>query len=320
MEKNHKGIVLVPSDFDGIDWIEKMAKSGLNTLGLHSGGGPGHDVLERLQFMKDGDFRHKMTQNGLDYEYEIHTSHVLIDHDLFAAKPEYFPAFYQNQERIPDGNWCVSNPEAMKLVVDNAVLLAKKLPATTHRYFFWGVDRAHRDWCHCPKCAHLNSADQTLITANAIAERIHEADSMGKVCFLAYHNTLTGPSQVKPNKNVFLEFAPIRRCYYHALNDDKCAINRSHKEAFEKLLKIFDPTQAHILEYYMDSSLYGRNTLLPPVKPTFYPELFEEDVRYYTSLGIRSMTSFAVRQDGEYMALHGDKEFQMYAEILNKFL
>lgn len=319
MGKNRKGIVLVPSDFDGVDWIEKIAQSGLNTLGLHSGGGPGHDVLEKLKFMKEDDSRQKITRRGLDHEYELHASHVLIDHGLFATKPEYFPAFYRNQERIADGNWCVSNPEAMKMVVDNAIALAKKLPATTHRYFFWGVDRMQRDWCHCPKCAHLNSADQALMTANAIAERIHEADSMGKVCFLAYQNTLGGPSQVKPNKNVFLEFAPYFRCYHHALNDDKCAINRSHKAAFENLLKIFDPTHAHILEYWLDSSLFGF-TQHPPVKPIFFPELFEKDIRYYTSFGIRSMTSFAVRQDGEYMAAHGDKEFQMYAEIINKFL
>lgn len=319
MGKNHKGIVLVPSDFEGVDWIGKIANSGLNTVGLHSGGGPGHDVLKELKFMKEDDFRQTIIRAGLDYEYEVHASHVLIDHDLFDTKPGYFPAFYRNQERICDGNWCVSNPEGMKLVVDNAISLAKKLPSATHRYFFWGVDRLHRDWCHCPKCAHLTGADQALITANAIAERIPEADSLGKVCFLAYQNTMVGPSRIKPAKNVFLEFAPYFRCYYHALNDDNCAVNRSNKCAFENLLKIFDPAHVHILEYWLDSSLYGFSQH-PPIKPIFHPELVEEDIRYYTTFGVRSITSFAVRQDGEYMAAYGDTEFQKYAEIINKFL
>ena len=34
-----KGLVITPEDFNGVDWIAKMKELGLNTLGLHSGGG-----------------------------------------------------------------------------------------------------------------------------------------------------------------------------------------------------------------------------------------------------------------------------------------
>ena len=47
----------------------------------------------------------------------------------------------------------------------------------------------------------------------------------------------------------------------------------------------------------------------PKVIPTKFPKAT-----------IKSITTFAVRQDGEYMAAHGDQEFQDYAEILNRYL
>lgn len=315
----HKGIVLVPSDFEGVNWVEKLAAANLNTLGMHSGGGAAHDVRKELKFMREAAFRKQLAEQGLDYEYEIHCSHDLIDHALAETHPEYFPADYRRRETITDGNWCVSNPEALKLVVENALRLARDLPSSTHRYFFWGVDRLQRAWCHCPKCAHLSAADQVLITANAIAERITEVDPQGMVCYLAYQTSLELPRHVKPHERVFMEFAPYFRCYHHAFTDNNCAVNVSNREAFEKMLTLFAPEKTHILEYWLDSSLYGF-TQHPPLKPIFVPELVESDIRYYCSLGIKSITTFAVRQDGEYMQAHGDREFQTYAEILNKYL
>ncbi len=317
--KTNKGIVLVPSDFEGVDWIEKMAKSGLNTLGLHSGGGAAHNVYNELKFMGEQSFRDKLIANNLEYEYEVHASDVLIDHSLFEEHPEYFPQNTRRRTPIGDANWCTSNPTALNMVVENALEMVRRLPSSTHRYFFWGVDRLQNDWCHCEKCSHLNGADQALITANAIAERISEVDPLGQVCFLAYHGTLNGPKRIKPHERVFLEFAPFFRCYFHAFNDQNCAVNVHNREIFEHLITLFSPEKTHILEYWLDSSLYGF-TQHPPLKPIFDKKLVEEDIRYYTSFGIKSITTFAVRQDGEYMAAHGDREFQEYAEILNRYL
>lgn len=317
--KNIKGIVLVPSDFNGVDWVTKLASSGLNTIGMHSGGGPAHNVYTELKFMGEEQFRQQLRNAGLDYEYELHTSDVMIDHSLCETHPEYFPQYFRTREPISDGNWCVSNPDALKMVVNNSIELAKRLPSSTHRYFFWGVDRLHKDWCHCEKCSAYNGADQALITANAIAERITEADPEGQVCFLAYHGTLSGPRRIKPHDRVFLEFAPYFRCYFHALTDENCAINVHNREVFEHLLETFSPEKTHILEYWLDSSLYGF-TQHPPYRPVFIPEVVEEDIRYYTSLGIKSITTFAVRQDGEFMEAYGDAEFQNYAKIINRYI
>ena len=162
-----------------MDWVEKMAKSGLNTLGLHSGGGAAHNVYTELKFMGEQSFRDKLTANGLDYEYEVHASDVLIDHKLFDEHPEYFPQNTRRRTPIGDANWCTSNPTALNMVVENALEMVRRLPSSTHRYFFWGVDRLQNDWCHCEKCSHLNGADQALITANAIAERIAEVEHLG---------------------------------------------------------------------------------------------------------------------------------------------
>lgn len=96
-------------------------------------------------------------------------------------------------------------------------------------------------------------------------------------------------------------------------------MNAENREALERLLSLFPSEKTHILEYWLDSSLYGF-TQHPPLKPIFIPDVVAADVAFYTSLGIRSITTFAVRQDGEYMHAHGDAEFQRYAEIVNKYL
>ena len=319
MSTPHKGIVLVPSDFNGVDWPAKLKQAGLDTLGLHSGGGPAHNVYDNLAFTATDAFRQSLAEDHLDWEYELHASSMLIDHSLVTAKPDLFPKSFRRLQVIPDGNWCISNPETQQMIRENAKELATRLPSSTNRYFFWGADKLTNDWCHCKECQSLTSADQALMTANIIADALQEIKPGAQVAFLSYHSTFEPPETVAPSPHVFLEYAPFFRCFHHALTDASCAINRRHRRILEALLKTFSPERTHILEYWLDSSLYDRVNH-PPVKPIFIPSVVGEDVRFYTSLGIRSLTTFAVRMDGEYFATHGDKEIYQYGEILNKYL
>lgn len=310
-----KGVVVTPADFQDADWVRLLADHGLNTLGIHSGGGAAHDVVARLGKFAGAAFRAKVAEAGLDWEYELHAPHQLMDYALFATHPEYFPQSLRNRERIDTGNWCVSAPPVLPLVAENAARLAAELPSSTRRYFFWGTDVAGGDWCHCEGCSDWTASDQNLLTANAIARRLRRDDPAARVCALSYLSTLPAPRLVRPEPNVFAEFAPYQRCYEHALADGHCAVNRAHLRHLLELIEVFGAERIHVLEYWLDSSLFGFDSQ-PPHRIPCRSGIMRQDVAFYASLGIRSITTFAVRMDGAYFAAYGREEFTAYAEAL----
>lgn len=311
-----KGVVLTPADFVGVDWIALMKSLGLNTLGIHSGGGAAHDVLNTLGIMAKPEFQDQLRTAGIDYEYEIHVPHELMPRDLFANHPEYFALPFRAKERTANGNWCSAQAEALHIVSNNARLLGEKLNPSTSRHFFWGED-GDCGSCHCDECAVLSNADQSLLGVNAMAEQLQQFDPKAQVAFLAYCSTMERPRQVRPNGNVFLEYAPFYRCYHHAIDDAKCCINRRHWQALLELLEVFEPGNAHILEYWLDSSLFSK-WKKPAVEPEVTREVMHRDLCAYYRLGIRSFTTFAVYMDGKYFETYGDSKLRDYCELLNE--
>ena len=311
-----KGVVLTPDDFIGVDWLAKFKEIGLNTLGLHSGGGPGHNVLEHLGDCASTEFHEKVKAAGIDYEYELHAPHDLLPRDVFNTHPEFFiQPMGPKKERVTTGNWCGGTKAALDTIAANGAALGMKLNPSTHRHFFWGED-LNDGWCHCDKCAPYSPSDQNLKTANAIAAKLEETDPEASVGCIAYHQTIDPPELIRPRKNVFLEFAPIHRCYEHAIDDPNCAINRQQWKTLLGLLEVFNADTAHILEYWLDSSKFS-GWKKPAKKPECRVEIVQKDIEAYYRLGIRSFTTFAVYMDGVYFDTHGDQELRDYAAILN---
>ena len=56
---------------------------------------------------------------GILIEYEIHAVSYLLPRELFGSHPEYFRAD-ESGIRHQQSNFCVSNDEAMEIVVNNA--------------------------------------------------------------------------------------------------------------------------------------------------------------------------------------------------------
>lgn len=312
--KKYKGIVLTPADFLEREWIDEITSSGLNLLGLHSGGGKSHDVIEKLEFTGTEAFRTRLVNSGLDWEYELHTPYNLMPRELFETHPEYFPEQLRVRERDKDGNWCVSSPGALQIVTENAKKLKAMLPSSTNRYFFWGKDSLLYDWCNCDKCASLTAPDQNLLTSNTIARKLGPE---AQVCYLAYNSTIEAPRNIRPEENVFAEFAPFYRSYKHSLCDSRSVVNRKYVEYLLDLMKIFSAERIHILEYWLDSSLFGFESEVAH-RASFDRKIARADIAFYASLGIRSITTFAVRMDGAYRRNYGNREFLEYAEILNQ--
>lgn len=315
MAKTRRGVVLSPSDFD-INWFDYFGDN-LNTLGIHSGGGAAHDIFEKLGHYGTEEFRRECAGRGIDLEYELHAPHQLIDYSSFGSHPEYFYQNSRTQERQNDGNWCVSSP-ALQMVAKNACGIAEKLPASTGRYFYWGVDKGGDDWCHCSKCAPLSSADQCLMTANAIVKEMRKSDPEAVFGSLFYLATMEAPYKVAPEDGVIAEFAPFRRCYLHALDDPDCATNRRFYKCFKELLAIFGPGRMHVLEYHIDSSYASFGTGKHRRCPCRDANLMKRDIAVYARHGIKSFTSFAVDINKEYLDLYGDTDINNYLEAIKE--
>lgn len=310
-----KGVVVTPEDFRGFDWLAEMRTLGLDTLGVHNGGGVGDRLTERLGDTFSKAFRQAAVENNVQVEYELHASSTLMPRSLFDVHPDYFRMPQKSRERSPDFNWCASSPQGRGVFAANAKEVAALLEPDTHRHFFWSDD--NRGWCHCDACRHLSDADQELEAANIIAKALREDDPHAQVAFLAYGQTFRPPVEVKPSGNVFLEYAPIQRCYRHAIDDSSCVVNRDCWRILLSLLEIFPADTTHVLEYWLDSSLYSAGKK-PAVKPLFIPAVVKADLAAYHGLGIRSFTTFAVFMDGDYFVNHGKKELLEYADLLNE--
>ena len=319
MKKFKKGVVLVPDDFKGVDWINKLKTNGLNTLGMHSGGGDSHDVLAGLGWYGSDEFRQSVAAAGLDCEYELHASKNLLPDALYDRHPEYFIQTLRSKIRARNLNWCVTAPGLLENVIaENAAKLAKALPSSTKNYFFWGCDiEPGREWCHCPECSIYSFSEQHLLSVNAMARKLRQDDPEAQIAYLAYYTTMPAPQLVKPEENVFCEFAPYLRSFDYAICDRRSAANRQYVRHLMEQLALYGPEKIHVLEYWLDASLWGKAD--ERHKSPFDKKVCEEDIRFYTSLGIRNITTFAVRQDEAYMKLYGDREFLEYAEILAKY-
>ena len=314
-----KGILITPQELKQYNWIEKIKELKLNTLGLHSGGGPNHNVIAALGETATESFRSRISSvQGLDLEYECHVSGTLLEDELFNTHPEFFQKDFLTGKRTTGGNWCVTNPELMAWIGKKARQLTEKLPSSTHRYYYWTADNPLA-WCHCPQCSHYTMSEQNLLAMNALLAEIRKVDPLAELAFLAYHNTITVPDKVKPVPGVFLEFAPYPRCYQHAINDPECEINRKYWIALRRLLEVFDPRRTQILEYWLDVS-YFSHYRKPTMRPVVCRDLIKRDIEAYLSLGIRNFTTFAVYMDGEYLQKEGDAELCMYAQLLNEYL
>ena len=290
MPFQRQGFVICPyscRNTPGVDWAMLVKKAGLNTLGIHNGGGlqNARKLKYVLKTMIGRHLLQRCRNFGIDIEYELHAMSSLLPRNYFARHPEWFVYNEKQKKRIRDYNLCSHAPRAMAKVCQQAALMARRYPPTTGRYFLW-QDDAWKCWCRCPKCRPYGAADQCMMVMNAMVGAMRQDIPDARLAFLAYIDTLEGPTVVKPAPGIFLEFAPIHRCYLHAVNDKRCRTNVAIWAKLLRLLTVFPAAETHILEYWLDQKfLQCRKDYVFPV--------MKQDLKAYRSLGIRSITSFA---------------------------
>jgi hypothetical protein len=80
---------------------------------------------------------------------------------------------------------------------------------------------------------------------------------------------------------------------------------------------MFDPAEAHVLGYWLDASLFGRGRYkalfgrLPQIA-----SIIKQDVKYYRSVGISNISTFAVGIDREYLSKYTCPSIFQYPALL----
>jgi Domain of unknown function (DUF4838) len=306
-----RGIVLSPGELADPAWVPRMAAAGLNVVALHA------DVEMTLTYVASAAgqaFLRSAREAGLEVEYELHALSWLLPRDRFAAHPDWF-RMDRHGARRPDANLCPSHPEALAIAAARARELAERLRPTTERFYFWADDGGL--WCHCDACRGLSDADQNVTVMNALLAGVRERLPAARLACLAYLNALAPPERVRPVAGLFLEYAPIGRCFRHALADPDCALNRPLLAGLPALLQAFGTDGAQVLEYWLDSSLFS-GWKRPAAGVPFARAVLTADLATYARLGFRSVTTFGVYLDPEYVSRYGEPPVREYGECLQR--
>jgi hypothetical protein len=252
------GVIQQQNDRDLINWMGRHRFTGLFG-NLPSSPEPWGEAARR----------------GITRQYGGHILPRLLPRDLFHDHPEYFP-MNEEGERFP-GNVCSSQPEALRVVSENARHFAKETRADV--LHLWGEDVLGGKWCCCPECRACSVQDQYLRVVNAVADSLAEEFPQLRVAFIAYHDTLTPRLTLAPRPNVVLLFAPRNRCYRHALADASCSRNAEILSGLEEYARIFGPGRLHTFEYYGDALLWCSAAVT-------LPRMIVEDLKTYRDLGV----------------------------------
>ncbi len=284
-----RGVVLYPSDIKSvgvIKTIDILKDADLNLLGIHAEHRRENlDSLKAFITSKEGQLLlNECAGNNIFIEYELHALHEILNRNLFDEHPEYF-RIDKNGVRNKDYNMCFTCEQAYDEIENSIIEITNWLKPTTHRYFFW-TDDVKDAFCHCENCKNYSPGEQALIFENKLLQILQSADTLATLAHLAYGNTLTAPKKVIPSKGIFLEYAPISRDYSKPLSTE-------HVSNIKQNLEIFPVSTAHILEYWLDASMFSGWNMNNLTKVPWEKKNFERDIRFYNDLGIGSVTCFA---------------------------
>jgi len=312
----YRSVILKPSELLERRWLPLMADAGLNTLMLHAARLP-EEIDALLIYVESDDGRRVFEDagaRGLSIEYEMHTASWLLPRELFHGDPSLFRMTVAG-ERTPQSNFCFSSERAWEIAAERARELVTRLPSQTGRYLLYPDDTA-QGVCHCPLCASLSAGDQALIYAERLQEIIPGVHAGAQVAYLAYLSTLSQPPTLHaPADGVFLEYAPIRRCYRHALDDPACAVNRDHVAALDRLVHYFAGHSLHATEYWLDASRHS-GWRRPARRLAVADDVVRRDVSFYARRGFDSIATYAVMCGREYWETYGPPPVTAYGAAL----
>jgi hypothetical protein len=154
---------------------------------------------------------------------------------------------------------------------------------------------------------------------NHLLKALRRRDRKAQLPHLAYANTLSPPTRIRPEPGFFLEYAPIHRRYDIPYAEQADPGQPDALSALDANLKVFPADSAQVLEYWLDVSRFSR-WKRPAVRLPWRRDVLAADLATYAARGIRHVTSFAVYLDRDYRARYGEPGFiREYGDALREF-
>ena len=252
-----------------------------------------------------GDSYPLMRKLGLQFSSGGHILEDVLNPDkpmpngqtLFQAHTDWFAEVDGKRERKNAGRYqfCVSNDAAVAYVCQDIIMHFKTDWSTTDYQNVWMFD-TWADWCQCANCQQLgNNADRYMHFMAKVREAVNRAIASGEIkrdigmVMCAYEGTssIYGPSRPVPavlqsGKDLVL-YAPINRCYAHALKSPQCTEFNSHYDvSAQSWGKVAKQMPFVIVEYYNVSKFEDL--------PLLFTRTMGEDFAYYRNSGVAGMT------------------------------
>ena len=125
-------------------------------------------------------------------------SGLLSNEKYWESHPEYF-SFYDG-ERHPGSQLCLTNPDVLKIVVENLKSEIGKNPEP----LYWSVSQNdNTSYCRCPDCSALDKeAGSSMGTLLPFINKVAEQFPDKIISTLAYQYTRKPPKNIVPAKNV----------------------------------------------------------------------------------------------------------------------
>ncbi len=206
------------------DWIIWAARNRLNTIFFHVIDEPlALGAAPEAFYQKVKSHAIPLAhERGMTIEHGGHKMTGLLPRNLFRKMPDAFRM--KDGKRTRDHNFCPSSPEALAVIRENGRRWFESHPEVDV-FHLWADDIAGGGWCNCEYCRKLSPSDQLLTAVNSLALELEQVNPSAQLSFLAYHDTIQPPEQIKPRANVFALWAPRMRCYAHSINNWTCKIN-----------------------------------------------------------------------------------------------
>ena len=263
------------------DWIIWAARNRYNSLFLHLapndvGGG---SVPDWFWQVKREEAVKLLREREMTVEVGGHGLPSLLPRKLFKQMPEAFRE--ENGRRTKRYNFCPTNERGLAVIRQNARAFFAARPGYDV-YHVWADDIPGGGWCNCAQCAGYSASDQLLLATNAVAEVLTEVEPTATIAFIAYLDSETPPTQVRPLPNVSLLWAPRTRNYGRSLADPTCPVNTPYySDTLAAQHEVFGGKTA-VFEYYSDAILF--KSVLPVLS-----HIMQQDLVRYRDLGVRTM-------------------------------
>ena len=178
---------------------------------------------------------------------------IKVDDSIIPEETKKYMALVDGKRGFMRGsiintNFCMSNPEARRIVVEDIVDYAKHHSNTDYLHV-WLSD-GQNSHCECEECQKMIPSDWYMVLMNEIDARLTEEGMGTRIVFIAYIDSTWAPEKIKitnPDRFALL-IAPITRTYIETLpkipSDIKLSPYERNKLKFpaslEEYFKYFD--------------------------------------------------------------------------------